>query len=287
MLYQAVNRGRKVFYYPESFGFNYKKGENQALPMSPSQLVKIPEVLNNSVVLIDEIQELLSKYRANTTATMMIMSFFRQVRKRGCRVYFTSNDPDNINPAVANQCDYHAWVSFHEDKRCHKAGYHLIGNPASACKDYLTVRLFDTQKNYKKGNKDSLYGAVTHVSRMYKFYDTTSVADVSEVLGLTKASVLDDKQQESIGMSWRELDNNIEEVIGSLVAQGFDQLVPRQFVKVLFDQKKINIPDHVLGKRLTQMGLSKNRRSGGYVYHLPPDQETYEKWINGVWAFDD
>ncbi len=285
--YQAINRDRKVFYYPEGYNFSYSKGDNKPVAMSPAQLVKIPKELDNSTVLIDEIQELLSKYRTNTTASMMLMAFFRQVRKRGCNVFFTSNDPNNINSAVAGQTDFHVYLNMISDQRCFNAGYHLQGDISNECRDYLTATFYDTQNTWSKGKRNSLFSYITHISRMYKYYDTSAVADVTEVLGLTKSSVLDEKKQESIGMSWNQLDDEIEEVIGSLVSQGYKQIVPRQFVKVLAQQKNIPIDATTLGRRLTGMGLSKDRKASGYVYYLPPDMETYEKWINGVWAFED
>ena len=96
----AAEAGQKVFYYPEEYGFRYvssKYPKNKPVSMSPAELVKVPEELNNSTILLDELQELMSKYRSNTTATQLLMGLFRQVRKRGSNIIFTSNDPNNIN----------------------------------------------------------------------------------------------------------------------------------------------------------------------------------------------
>ena len=120
---QDWKRGRRIIYYPESFGLKIPG----AIGLSPRDLGVIPEMLDGATILIDEIQELLSKFRTNSTLSLQLMSLLRQVRKRGANVIFTSNDPDGINRSVADQTDMHATCQMITDPRCYKLGWHRPG----------------------------------------------------------------------------------------------------------------------------------------------------------------
>ncbi|KKK49054.1 hypothetical protein LCGC14_3138930, partial [marine sediment metagenome] len=90
---QDWKRGRQIVYYPETFGLKVPG----AIGLGAKDIGAIPDLLDGATILIDEIQELLSKFRTNSTLSLQLMSLFRQVRKRGASVFFTSNDPGGIN----------------------------------------------------------------------------------------------------------------------------------------------------------------------------------------------
>jgi len=280
--------GRPIFYYPEDFGLNVPGAQ----AMSPKELIAMPDKLTGATVLMDEMQELLSKYRTNSTSSMLLMSFFRQTRKRGANVIFTSNDPDGINKSLANQTDMHAICNMITDDRCYKVGYHL-----ASCADTVRMRVKDTQGKHGliANRKDGRRGFVQHlvgIGDVYPFYNTGSIADPADVMGLNKNSLLNTRAQQKLGMTWEEFDEKLaNEIVPGLVAGGYDKIVPSLFVKTL--QNELGIPSKenppmgaaILGKRLQAIGLTPTKHAKHNVYKLPPLNKLQE-WADGVWSGD-
>jgi len=283
---QEAEAGRPIFYYPEDFGLKIPGAE----AMGPADLVTMPDRLTGATVLIDEVQEVLSKFRTNAISSLLLMAFFRQTRKRGANVIFTSNDPNGINSALSTQTDLHAMCRMITDPRCYEVGYHL-----KSCADTVRMRIKDT--NGKHGllanRKDGRKGMVQHlvgIGDVYPFYNTGAIADPAEVMGMNKRSLLEQRAQQKLGMSWDEFDAKlISEIIPMLVNNGYEAIVPGTFVKTL--QNEMNIPakphdpldSRELGKRLKGIGLVSTRRAKGMVYQLPPKQYLQE-WADGVWS---
>ena len=276
----AAEAGQKVFYYPEEYGFRYvssKYPKNKPVSMSPAELVKVPEELNNSTILLDELQELMSKYRSNTTATQLLMGLFRQVRKRGSNIIFTSNDPNNINNSIAPQTNYHMYLKMKEDKRCYAQGYH---NP-TFCRDWIFAEVRHTQKG-----REGYPAAYTRIARMYKWYVTTSVAKSTDVMSINKAKIMEQNIWESTGKSKEEVLNIIEDSIVQLVNNGYRSIAPRGLSKILREEKKINITPTVIGKAISNLNpLEKKRKSSGISFELPP-KEKLQEWIDGLYEYD-
>ena len=271
---QEAALGRPIFYYPEDFGLKCDGAE----PMAPDELVSMPDRMNGATILIDEVQEVLSKFRAAATSSLLLMSFFRQTRKRGANVIFTSNDPGGINSSLANQTDFHGNCRIIEDARCKKFGYHL-----KYCTDTVRIRVKDTQGKFGliPGRKDGRKGFVQFVmiADVYPLYNTASIADLSEVMRLTKASLINKKDNER----YATLDKTLrDEIIPSLASQGLKVIVPGLFVDVLKRERDITIDSRELGKRLRSIGLPYKRQSKGMVSQLP-NLEQLPDWLDGVW----
>ena len=266
--------GRPIFYYPEDFGLKCDGAE----AMAPDELVSMPDAMNGATILIDEVQEVLSKFRAAATSSLLLMSFFRQTRKRGANVIFTSNDPGGINSSLANQTDFHGNVSMVEDTRCRQYGYHL-----KYCTDTAKIRFKDTQGKYGlvQGRKDGRKGFVQllGIADVYPLYNTASIADLSEVMRLTKSNLINRKDDEK----YADLDKTLrEDIVPSLASQGLRVIVPGLFVEVLKRERDITIDPRELGKRLRRIGLPVKKTSKANVYQLPTLEQLPE-WIDGVW----
>ena len=271
--------GKNIFYYPPAYGLNI--GE----PMSPSELAQVPDKLNNAVVLIDEIQELLSKYKQNTIASAQIMAFFRQVRKRGVDVVFTSNDPSNINKHVADQTDYYYRLIMKTDPRCKGLGMHrparYPGDPEE-CRDMVIGSAYDAQGRYSDNNHMPLFKTIiTHIHRYYRLYDTTSIADPADLLTINKHSLIKNKMYASVGMPRAQLEEKITDVIVNLVNNGFEKIIPGKFAKTLQREQKLTIEPRLLGSMLQEMGLEKTRGPKSVIYTLP-DKGELGMWLDGV-----
>jgi len=285
------DRGRPIFYYPEDFGLLGVEAE----PMGPEELVSFPDRLNGATVLIDEIQEVLSKFRTNSTGSQLLMAFFRQVRKRGTNVIFTSNDPGGINGALANQTDIHGMCNMLSDKRCYRAGYHL-----RSCKDTVRVILKDTQGKHglTEGRKDGRKGFVQHVAGIgdvYRWYNTRAIADPAAVMGMSKNGIFATRAQAELGMSYDDFEKQLRDVIiPQLVMDGWESLAPSNFVQKLKEDLDLppkentgnkTLDPRILGRRLTNIGLTSSRKAKGMIYDLPP-LEYLTAWQDGVWSPD-
>ena len=278
-------RGRQIVYYPETFDLRLPG----AIGMGPKEIGSIDERLNGATIVIDEIQELLSKFRTNSTLSLQLMSFFRQVRKRGASVIFTSNDPGGINRSVADQTDLHASCSMITDQRCYKQGWHLPG-----CTDTVRLRLKDTQGRHgvNRYRVDGRKGYVIHmvgISDVYKYYDTNSIADLTDVVAIKSADLIEHKEQARLGSTWDEFDDRLKlDIIPQLVKAGGTSITPKSFSQTL--KEELNIPAKgpalsptVLGHHLIGIGLPSKRGNKGMIYQLPPEDRLPE-WQAGVWS---
>lgn len=280
---QDWKRGRSIFYYPVDFGLDVPG----AVAMSPEELVTMPDRLDGATVLLDEMQELMSKFRTNTISSLLMMSFLRQVRKRGASVYFTSNDPGGINRDVAEQTDYHAHCQMLTDNYCALIGYHRRG-----CLDTVRLRWKDTQgvhgeNRYKKDGRKGFVMHMVGISDIYKHYNTNSIADPMDVMMMTKSSIAARRNVDGLGMTVREFETKLAEVwIPALVAQGITIIAPGNFIRVLKREEGIDIDSAQLGKRLGGIGLPRHRRKTGNIYKLPPP-ESVGDFLDGVWEPDD
>ncbi len=288
MAYYAIRQykeGRKIIYYPKDLALAIPG----AVAMGPKDIAMIPESLNGALVCIDEMQELMSKFRSNSTLSLQIMSFFRQVRKKGANVIFTSNDPDGINRALPDQTDLHGLCHMITDERCYRVGYHI-----PRCTDTVQIRIKDTKgrhglipfrKDGRKGFVQNLVG----ISDVYPFYNTASIADLTEVVGTTKAEILEHKAAQNLGMSWEEFDHQLlEGVIPQLVRAGVASISPKNFAATL--KSEMNIPakgeplsPEIIGRRLKGFGLQSKRATAGMVYSLPPIDKLTD-WQAGLWS---
>jgi len=275
--------GRSIYYYPETYAL---KLPFDCESMSPEELVDMPDKLNGATVLLDEMQELMSKYRTNTTSSQLLMAFLRQVRKRGANVFFTSNDPGGINRQVADQTDIHGNCRMVTDGYCELIGYHR-----RECGDKVSVKFIDTQGKYGRtwmGDRKSIYRDITGIASVYEYYDTTSIADPLDVMMMTKDSIYKRRAVDGLnGMNAAEFEAHLaEKVIPALVEQGITTIAPGNFIRVLKREESITIDAAQLGKHLGGIGLPRHRRKTGNIYKLP-SPESLDDYLEGVWEPDD
>jgi len=277
------NKTRKIFYYPVDYGLKIPDAE----AMSPEELISMPDRMDGSLILLDEMQELMSKFRTNTTSSLLMMAFLRQTRKRGANVVFTSNDPGGINRQVADQTDLHAQCQMLWSDTCKWLRYHRF-----MCTCTVRLRWKDTQgvhgvNPYKKDGRKGIVQHMVGIPDIFKYYNTASIADPMDVMLLTKNSLAATRSQSGLGMTWSAFDEKlVVEWIPMLVQQGFATLAPGNFVRVLKREEGITIDASQLGKRLAGVGLPRHRRKAGNIYKLPP-VEDLDLWTDGVWEPDD
>jgi hypothetical protein len=282
----AYQHGEPVFYYPPEYGFAY------GTPLTMAELVQVPDKLKGATILIDEMQEVLSKYRTGSAASLRIMAFIRQVRKIGATVVFTSNSPEEINRSLASQADYHANCTFYQDHRCDKRENHL-----KTCEDLVVVEWVDTQgasgiNPYKKDGRKRYPAMLKNVQCFYGLYRTESIADVNEVLQLTAAKIVASVAEERLGMRWGEFDDLLlDEIVPSLVLGDPEvdppvppvaQLVPGPFARLLMRERGIDIDATKLGEALKRVGLYRGRTKTNNYYHLPRADQLAD-WRDGLW----
>jgi hypothetical protein len=279
----AIEHGRQVYYYPRDYGLV------GGTPMEPEELVSIPEKLDGATVLIDEIQELLSKYRTNTLASQNLMAMFRQVRKRSSDVIFTSNDPGSINHGVVGQTDIHGFCTFYQDHRCDNREFHL-----KSCDDLVVTQWTDTQGAHgtipdRKDGRKRYPAMLPRVKRFYGYYNTESIADPVDLYKISKRTILASQAEEKLGMTWAEFDDLLRnEIVPSLVFADnpVTTIVPGGFVRLLMRERKINIDPTSLGVRLASLGLTRTRNSRNNTYALPPADRMLD-WQDGLWNASD
>ncbi|NGX63815.1 MAG: hypothetical protein KR126chlam6_01229 [Candidatus Anoxychlamydiales bacterium] len=139
---------------------------------------------------------------------------------------------------------------------------------------------------------DGRKGFVQHIvgiSDVYKYYDTNSIADLTEVITTTKADLIEHKEIQRLGSTWDEFDERLKlDIIPQLVNAGGSSITPKSFAITL--KEELNIPvkgppidSRVIGRHLLGIGLTSKRGGKGMVYALPPEDKLAE-WQAGVWS---
>lgn len=278
---REVGQNLQVYFYPEDYAPNIPG----AIAMNPAKLANMPEQLQDSLVLIDEMQEILSKYRSNSTLTQLLMAFFRQVRKRGANVLFTSNDPQNINRQLADQTDFHAHCKMYEAARCKAQNYHAW----RTCACNVRLRIKDTQGRhglnpYKRDGRKGFVQSVVGISQVFPHYNHESIASPMEVMQQDKAALKAAAPVKDLnGLTWQEFDEQMfMNVIPALVEEGYSSMSPAGFAMMLRRDLNIKIDSIQLGKRMSGYGLPKKHTKKGSVYSFPGNGSVTD-WQNGIW----
>lgn len=276
---QGINT--PVFYYPPSFGFVYGQ------PLPPDELVQIPEKLNGAIVILDEMQVLLSKYRAMSTSSNLIRAFLTQVRKRGCTVIYTSNSPETIDHQVSQQTDFHGQCYFFEDRRCFKRGWHMPG-----CEDTVKIIFKDTQGRYgtvpnefRRDPRQTSMIVLHHVARFYHVYNTGAIADPTDLMGLSTERVLRDKGDAAQGISAAEIEAQLQENwIPALVREeGATVVTAAALARRISRDTALNVSAVALGRALTALGVPRIKKKDANYYHLP-EADALAEFIAGTWT---
>ena len=273
--------GKKVWYWPPDFSFKYGQ------PIQALELYSLPPWLKNGVVLIDEIQVLMNRMRTVSTANQFGGAMLQQLRKRGLNIYGTSNQPGRIDNTVALQTNIHYECEKVEDRRCKERGYH-----GSDCTDHIILRFTDTNGDmgydhrWKDGRKRGI-SVLWRIRDVYSIYNTQAIADMTEVIGITKDAVLGAKEDAKAGMSTEAIKKALwSEWIPWLVGQGRTTLTPGAFAMAVNEQEGLNISAVQMGRALNELGLGSTVASNGRrTLRLPPADKLAD-WRNGTWSPD-
>jgi len=264
--------------------------------------------LRNCLVVLDELQVNLSKFRTSTRASILIRGVIQQCRKLGMDIIITSNSPRQIDPGFAEQLD------FHTNCRAHL--------PPRDLADYIDLHWVDTQGYYGKGPSRMFGGrqadtrlrageTLWPASLYFKYYDHSVQVDPMEVMGLTADMVQLAKEESDIGLSIVEMkhwvintlvpalvtgDDPADRIVPSIAVDFIARTFPKAYdhlncCRSISTQHESDngctdgafvpflISPILLGKALTEAGLQK--RSGAYIL---PDPDNLPKFQAGLWA---
>lgn len=272
--------GKNVWYWPPDYTFKY--GE----PIEAKTLYSLPDWLRNGAVLIDELQVLMNSLRTMSTANIMGGTMFQQLRKRGLNIYGTSNQPGRLDATVSLQTNMHAFCDRLVDDRCAAQGYH-----GPTCHDTILLNWVDTNKEfgidarYYDGRKrfKSIIGKIRDV---YPIYNTGAVADVTDVMAITKEAVLAEKEGRQVGLSEDELIDALRDNwIPWAVEQGHKRLTPAAFARSLNETHDLQITSRALGRALAALNLGAKKTNQGRIVVLPT-KDQLAAWRSGLWQPD-
>lgn len=307
--------GRRVFYFPERYRFH------DGTALRYEDLVTLAEMdpedesghlseITNSIVLLDEFQQIFSKYRSSTYANRAVASFLQQIRKRGVTLFFTSNDPDGIDEAATIQTDEHAFCKYYPDPRCEVEGegWHLVG-----CRDWIRLRFVDTHGRHgrdpryfdgRKRRVKVIRNAIT-IASYYNTFASISSQEVSQMNAqavqtayeVARSGIREDELERFFRVfiiPWLITEKGAREI---LPATFLDQVIPTITRESFVDDETgedqlaseglghIRLPLDIsvqrLGKILQALGLQKKRGSGGYRYQLPEEGDLAD-WQSGI-----
>lgn len=283
---RAAAAGRKVLYTPADFDFKY--GEAVDLV----DLIQMADKLSGATILMDEMQVLLSKWRVATAVSWSLRTFFQQIRKRGCNVYFTTNSPSELDSTLQDQTDYHGYCHRFVDPRCSKSP---LREHLTDCKDTIMVSFTDTQGTHGlvadplSGNKRRKRGRwyVHPALPIYTTYNTFAIADVADMMAITRDKIVQDSAERRSMMTLEQIKDLMrEQIIPSIVEKGFNAIRPTELAKQIaadftVDGKPLVLTPEILGHAFTKLGLERDRRTLG-SYWILPEKEELEAWKLGM-----
>jgi len=103
----ALKAGLNLFtnyeLYPEKVGI-----KNEPKPLDLEFLLRFDTALNESVILIGEVDTWVERKRAMSTSSILVDKFLRQLRKRGLRVIMDTQSP-SLPTVILQQVDLLVW----------------------------------------------------------------------------------------------------------------------------------------------------------------------------------
>lgn len=272
--------GKPVWYWPPDYKFKYGQ------PIDALTLYSLPDWLRDGAVGIDEIQVLLNRLRTVSTANIMGGAMLQQLRKRGLNFYGTSNQPGRVDETVALQTDFHFFCERIEDHRCKERGYHM-----RSCDDHIRMRYVDTNRKfgpdprYYDGRKRGR-AVVWKIRDVYGAYNTGAIADLAEVVSITKASIIEQKEESTAKIKTESLVETLRtKWIPWAVAEGHKSLAVSAFRATINEKFGLNVSNTMLGTALKELGLGSKSNGTVRVVTLPP-MERLEDWRKGLWLPD-
>ena len=268
--------------------------------------------LRNCLIVLDELQVNLSKYRSGATASVLIRGVIQQVRKLGIDMIVTSNSPSQIDGAFAEQLDFHGMCSGHL--------------PPEDPRDYINIMWVDTQSHYGHGSSRMWRGRQTdqrlrggeilqYASSYYSLYDTHVQVNPLEVMGITAAVIGGEQEEREVGLSVEDLriflrDTVIPDFVINLEATSVVPALAADLMATRYargyshlsccgtvsttetsdtgckkgERLPLVISPELLGRALKASGLEKRGRSQAWVL---PDRDNLDKWAAGLCSADE
>lgn len=316
---KSLSAGALAFeYYSEGIPVFYNPRGLLRFPPTPGgvcefaslrDIILRAEQLRNCLIVLDEMQVNLSKYRTSTKASVLIRGVIQQVRKLGMDIVVTSNSPNQIDAGFAEQLDFHGMCRAHL--------------PPDDPRDYVDIHWCDTQGFYGKGTPTSVNGRrfdtrmrfgeiVWPASDIFPLYDHSVQVDPLEVMGLTAEEVLAAKEEKEIGLNVNDMklfviNDLVPHLVRTASATSIVPTLAVDMIRTVFP-KGFNhtqccrgistqetseygckdgelipfvVSPELLGKALTAAGLQRRGRSQAYVL---PDLDQLGRWQAGIWA---
>lgn len=273
--------GGPVFYFPDAFGLVYGN------PASLEELVAGQEQFRGAVLILDELQILVNKFRSASRFNFMMNALLQQVRKLGVTLIYTSNAPRMLDSNVGQQTDAHAYCDLRADARCFMVRTpegdraHLLD-----CRDTVKANWVDTnrQSGFDPSQDDGRRRtriAYPGMAQIYPLYNTFSVAAADEVLGMTADKVTEARAAQKSGISFPELVGTVRNWVVAAVEAGATHFTTSIAAQELKEQTGMDVSSQRLGQALAQLGIEKTRYGNGSRYRLP-EKERLGLWLHGL-----
>ena len=266
--------GQDIVYFPEDF--NHVSGSAITLP----EMFGGSDRMRGKIVIWDETQILLNKFRAASHANRALLGFLQHIRKLGARLIYTSNAPMQLDRGLGEQTDFHAYCTKYDDPRCKR----LASRPGAPrkhlkfCNDWMRIDWIDTQgatgvdsryKDKRRRRREILPGII----RFYNLYNTFASVSANELAMFDKDRILQAHEDAKSDMPWPEFVNQMRQWVAEAVEQGAKRATPATFAKTLSEQTGETVTPERVGRALRDLGLPRKRSSGGVTYTLPERAE--------------
>lgn len=272
----------KILYFPDSY--SHVHGEAITL----AEMAIGSDRMNNSIMIWDEAQIILNKFRSSSVANRALIAFLTQVRKRGVFLYYTSNAPKQLDRALNEQTDLHAYCRLFTDPRCRRfrspAGglRHLID-----CRDFMTMNWVDTQgsSGFNPAVKDGRLRKpekLLNLVQYYRLYNTLAQVSQDEIDAVTREALADARETVETGMSFDDFLEQMREMIVYVVQKyKSPRLIVSTFAKTIKEDLNVDVSTTRVGMACQALGLKRHRMAQGNWYEMP-DPDTLHLWRRGL-----
>lgn len=276
--------GKKILHFPDSF--NHIHGE----PISITEMANGSDRMNGAILIWDEAQVILNKYRSSSTANRALVAFLTQVRKRGAFLYYTSNAPKQLDKALGEQTDVHGYCVKKTDPRCEwfmpKTGprRHL-----KDCLDHIRITWVDTQgvHGVNPAARDRRWRRPQNLRRIvnyYGLYNTLAQVEQAEIDNVSKDVLAEAREDVKSGVEFAEFVEMMRGwIIELLSAEGPkpSRIIPATFANTIKTDTGLDVSATRVGMACKALGLQSKRSERGVSYNLP-DADTLHLWARGL-----
>ena len=277
--------GAQILHFPETY--NHVNGQ----PISITEMALGSDRMNGAILIWDEAQVLLNKYRSASTANRALIAFLTQIRKRGAYLYYTSNSPKQLDRALGEQTDVHGYCTKKTDPRCERFSV-KGGGPKrhlKDCRDYLKISWVDTQgsqgfnplmKDKRLRRLEVLMGIVKY----YGLYNTLAQVQQHEIDAVSKDSLAEAREDAGTGIEFAEFKEMMAGWIVKLIRESDPRptrIVVSTFARTIAADTGLTISAERVGRACRELGLKSQRSEKGRWYELP-DADTLHLWERGL-----